>query len=69
MIGRVIISTSVSDDLRWLTVQQVADRWQVNRRTVERAIEAGKLKARRLPGGGGWRIRPEDADAWGEPDE
>lgn len=49
-----------SDEL--LTVAQVAERWQVSVRSVQRYISDGKLKALRLPGGR-YRIRVEDADA------
>ena len=45
-----------------MTVAEVAERWHVSVRTVQRYIADGKLKALRLPGGR-YRIRPEDADA------
>ncbi len=45
-----------------LTIAEVAERWKISRRTVERYIQAGKLKAVKLPGGA-YRIRPEDAEA------
>lgn len=45
-----------------LTIAEVASRWKISRRTVERYIADGKLKAAKLPGGA-YRIRPEDADA------
>jgi excisionase family DNA binding protein len=45
-----------------LSIAEVARLWHVSARTVQRYIADGKLKALRLPGGG-YRIRPEDADA------
>lgn len=48
------------DDL--LTVEQVAQRWQVHTRTVKRWIADGKLNAVRLPSGR-YRIRVADAEA------
>jgi excisionase family DNA binding protein len=45
-----------------LTVAQVAQRWRVSIRTVQRYVADGKVKAVRLPGGQ-YRIRQEDADA------
>lgn len=45
-----------------LTPAQVAAKWKVSVRTVQRYIAEGQLKAVRLPGGQ-YRIRPEDADA------
>ena len=46
----------------YLTPAQLADRWQVSLRTVQRYLSEGRIKAIKLPGGQ-YRIRPEDADA------
>lgn len=45
-----------------LTPSQVAEKWQVSLRTVQRYIQDGRLKAIKLPGGY-YRVREEDADA------
>ncbi|MBX7435416.1 helix-turn-helix domain-containing protein [Mycobacterium sp. Y57] len=45
-----------------LTVTEVARRWHVSVRSVQRWIADGKLPAIRLPGGQ-YRIRQSDADA------
>jgi excisionase family DNA binding protein len=49
-------------DAELLTVAEVALRWHVSVRTVQRWIADGKLKAVLLPSGR-YRIRPADADA------
>ena len=45
-----------------LTVQEVADRIGVHKRTIEREIERKKLKVVRI--GRSVRIRPEDLEAY-----
>ena len=45
-----------------VTPSEVAQRTGRSRRTVMRAIQSGRLAARKL--NDGWRIEPEDADAW-----
>ncbi len=48
----------------WLTIEQVAERWQTSVRTVERAVEAGTLIGHRpYPGSRTERYRLEDVDA------
>lgn len=44
-----------------LTIKQVADKVHVDRRTIHRWIQKGKLRAIRIPGrrGGEWRISLE----------
>jgi excisionase family DNA binding protein len=49
-------------DEELLTVAEVARRWHVSIRTVQRWIADGKLKAVRLPSGR-YRVRPADADS------
>jgi len=51
-------------DERWLTVNDVAARLQVDEQTVRRWIRAGKLAARNLGGKAGYRIRPGDLAAY-----
>ncbi len=50
-----------------LTVQELAERFELSENTVRRAIEAGRLRAAKsggdAPNGGGWRITLEDARA------
>ena len=45
-----------------LTLGDVASETQVSRRTVQRAIERGRLKCVRI--GRQIRIRPEEVDRW-----
>lgn len=47
----------------WLSVNEVAARMRVTRRTVDRYIKAGHLPATRLPGGRLLRIRRSDVEA------
>lgn len=47
-----------------LTVAQVAKGCQVHPRTVIRAVQAGELRAVRLPIRGGLRIEPKALDEW-----
>ena len=48
-----------------LTVHDVAERCQVDPKTVRRAINGGKLRVRRLGSGPrSDRIHPSDLDAW-----
>lgn len=47
-----------------LTVAQVAEICQVSRRTIERAIADGRLRAAPLGRHGAPRIRPEWLDEW-----
>lgn len=54
----------------WLTVEQVAERWQVSVRTVERAVAAGRLPEHRpYPGSRARRYRMQDVDAAMAPTE
>ena len=47
----------------WLSVNEVAARMRVTRRTVERYIKNGHLPSTRLPGGRLLRIRRSDVEA------
>jgi excisionase family DNA binding protein len=47
-----------------LTVSDVAALCQVNAKTVQRAIRAGRLRASQLGARGAYRLRREDVDAW-----
>jgi excisionase family DNA binding protein len=47
-----------------LTVEQVAERFQLSTKTVYRALERRSLRAAKF--GSAWRIRIEDADTWFE---
>ena len=47
-----------SDDIRLLTIPDVAEHCQVSKKTVRRWIDAGELVAYRL--GHQWRIDPTD---------
>ncbi len=51
-------------DERWLTVGDIAEQLQVDEQTVRRWIRKGKLVARNLGGKAGYRIRPEDLQAY-----
>lgn len=46
-----------------MTVQGVAQQLLLSEKTVRRAIRDGQLRATRFRSS--WRIRREDADAWG----
>ncbi len=46
----------------YLTPTDLAARWNISLRTVQRYLAEGRIKAVKLPGGQ-YRIRPEDADA------
>jgi excisionase family DNA binding protein len=50
--------------MQLLTVPEVAGRLAVNRRTVERHIACGRLRAVRPVAGSPWRIREEDLEAF-----
>jgi excisionase family DNA binding protein len=45
-----------------LTVEQLAERFQLSPKTVYRALERRELRAAKL--GNRWRIRLEDAERW-----
>lgn len=45
-----------------LTVEQLAERFQLSSKTVYRALERSELRAAKL--GNRWRIRLEDAERW-----
>jgi excisionase family DNA binding protein len=45
-----------------LTVDQLAERFQLSPKTVYRALESRELRAAKL--GNRWRIRLEDAERW-----
>lgn len=47
-----------------LTVDDVAEHCHVHRRTVERAIHAGRLRAAQLGQRGAYRLRESDVEAW-----
>lgn len=49
---------------KWLTVQEVAKQCQISEVTVRRWISSGELRAAKL--GKGWRIKPEDLEAFYE---
>lgn len=49
---------------RWLTVKQVAEQLQVHPETVRDWLRAEKLKGIRISRRAGWRIRPEDVQAF-----
>jgi excisionase family DNA binding protein len=50
--------------MRLLTTAEVAERLRLHRKTVERAIRRGELRAWRPSAAGPWRIRPEWVDHW-----
>lgn len=52
----------MSGDL--LTLEQVAKRLQVSKRTVQRAIDRRGLRAVQVAGRNTWRVRGEDLEAW-----
>jgi excisionase family DNA binding protein len=55
----------VVDELRVLTLEQVAERVQLSAKTVMRAIRAGDLEASQLTQGrGGWRVREDAIAGW-----
>jgi excisionase family DNA binding protein len=45
-----------------LTVEQLADRFQLSAKTIYRALDRRELRAAKL--GNRWRIRLEDAERW-----
>jgi excisionase family DNA binding protein len=49
---------------RLLTVGDVAEMCQVHRKTVTRAIRAGRLRAVRLGTRGAYRVRQDDVERW-----
>lgn len=51
-------------DLTMLTVEQVADRLQVNEQTVRRWLREGELEGIAFAGRTGWRISEEDLRAF-----
>lgn len=50
------------DDMRvWLTVEQVAERWQFAQDTVRKLCQSGRLPATKIAGQ--WRISLADVEA------
>jgi excisionase family DNA binding protein len=47
------------NDPRYLTIQEVAARYQLHPETVRRWIIEGRLPAIKLAGGSAWRVREE----------
>lgn len=47
-----------------LTIEQVAERLQVSKRTVRRAIDERGLRAVQVAGRGTWRVRAPDLEDW-----
>ena len=45
---------------RYLTIQEVAQRYQLHPETVRRWIIHGRLPALKLAGGSAWRVRERD---------
>jgi excisionase family DNA binding protein len=54
---------------RFYSVEEVGERWGKERRTIIRAIEAGKLRAVRLANRGAFMIPRGEVERWehGEP--
>lgn len=52
------------NDPRWMTVQQVAALLQVHEETVRRWVRDGALPVLDLGKKAGYRIKPEDLDAF-----
>jgi len=51
-------------ETQWLTVQQIADSLQLDGQTVRRWLRAGELRGVLLSDKAGWRVRPEDLEAF-----
>jgi excisionase family DNA binding protein len=51
-----------SNESRWLTVEETAERTGLSRRTIYRAIQSGELQAEKPRGR--WRIAASEADRW-----
>lgn len=49
---------------RWLTVQEVAERLDVTQETVRRLLRRGELPGMRISKRSGWRVRPDDVEAF-----
>jgi excisionase family DNA binding protein len=49
---------------RFYTVKQIAERLQVQPKTVSGWLRDGKLKGLRLSGPAGWRVRQSDLDRY-----
>ena len=49
---------------RWLTVEEVAERLDVTQETVRRLLRRGELPGMQISKRSGWRMRPEDVDAF-----
>ena len=45
---------------KWLTVEQLAERFQVDIKTVQRWLRRGKLQGYRLGEHGDWRVKESD---------
>lgn len=52
------------DREQWLTVAQIAERLQVHPETVRRWLRDGRLPGRNFGGKGGYRVRPQDLEAF-----
>ncbi len=63
MIGERVRRYALIDE-RWLTVSDIANQLQVDEQTVRRWIRAGRLVARNLGGKAGYRIHPNDLNAY-----
>lgn len=51
-------------ETKWLTVQQIAERLQVDVQTVRRWLRSGDLRGVRLSDRAGWRVHPDDLEAF-----
>jgi excisionase family DNA binding protein len=54
----------MSEEARWLTMRQAAERAQVSEATIRREIKARRMTAARIGGRRSWRLRPEWVDEW-----
>jgi excisionase family DNA binding protein len=51
-------------ETQWLTVQQIADSLQLDAQTIRRWLRAGEMNGVLLSDKAGWRVRPEDLEAF-----
>lgn len=52
----------MTETLKMLTTQQVAERLQVKVTTVQRWLSSGKMRGTRLPGKAGYRVPVEEVE-------
>ena len=62
MNGRKVKTKKVTDNGRWLSVEEIAAHLGVSKETIYRWLEAEKIPAHRV--GRLWKFKSSEVDAW-----